>query len=57
MRIKYGRKLSSLFMWLLYEQLLGTEQIRVFVARYDQSAQNRCQKVFARGALRLCREA
>jgi len=57
MRIKYARKLSSLFMWLLYEQLLGAEHIRVCVTRCDQSAQNRRQNVFARGALRLCREA
>jgi len=35
----------------------GTEQIRVCMTRYGQSAQNRHQKVFARGSLRLCREA
>jgi len=35
----------------------GAEQIRVCVSRYDQSAQKRRQKVFTRGALRLCREA
>jgi len=30
----------------------GTKEIRVCVSRYDQSAQNRRQKVFTRGALR-----
>jgi len=30
-RIKYARKLSSLFMWLLYVQLLGGQNICAFV--------------------------
>ena len=35
----------------------GAKHIRVCVTHYDQSAQNRGQKVFTRGTLRLCREA
>jgi len=37
-------------MWLLHVRTTtgGTEQIRVCVSRYDQSAQNHRQKVFTR---------
>jgi len=35
----------------------GTEQIRVCVSRYNQSTQNRRQKMFIREALCLCRKA
>jgi len=37
MRIRYGRKLSFFFMWLLYalgETTGGTEQIRASVSRF-----------------------
>jgi len=57
MRIKNQRKLSSLFMWLLYTTTGETEQTRVCESRNDQSAQNRRQKVFTRGALRMFSEA
>jgi len=53
--MKYARKLSSLFMWLLYVQLLGGQNSCVCVSRYDKSAQTRRQKVFTRVALRLRR--
>jgi len=53
------RKKTFVFIYVavICTTAVGTEQIRVCVSRYDQSVQNRRQKVFTTGALRLSRES
>jgi len=53
------RKKTFVFIYVavIYTTAVGTEQIRVCVSRYDQSVQNRRQKVFTTGALRLSMES